>query len=75
MASTLLEGHKVSHLRDSLYYIPNYLSGDEADALWRHIYAAPKPKWTVLKNRRLQNWGGVLSEKGLCMYGEVQVCN
>ncbi|XP_074663235.1 putative RNA/DNA demethylase ALKBH6 [Tubulanus polymorphus] len=29
------------------------------------VYAAPKPKWTQLLNRRLQNWGGLPHPKGM----------
>ncbi|XP_020517586.1 alpha-ketoglutarate-dependent dioxygenase alkB homolog 6 isoform X6 [Amborella trichopoda] len=29
------------------------------------IYGVPASKWKSLKNRRLQNWGGVVHEKGL----------
>lgn len=27
------------------------------------VYSAPKPKWTTLKERRLQNWGKILEKK------------
>ena len=29
------------------------------------VYAAPRPKWTQLAHRRLQNWGGVPHLKGM----------
>jgi len=29
------------------------------------VSSAPKPKWCQLKNRRLQNWGGIPHAKGL----------
>ena len=57
----------VAGLPPSMYYIREFLSDDEAAELWRHVYEAPRPKWVVLKNRRLQNWGGALSERGLRM--------
>eukprot|EP00050_Salpingoeca_kvevrii_P006058 m.287181 g.287181 ORF g.287181 m.287181 type:complete len:240 (-) comp11726_c0_seq1:1236-1955(-) len=46
-------------------YIPDFITDEEAAALTQHVYAAPRPKWTVLRNRRLQNWGGAPSSRGL----------
>ncbi|TVU31108.1 hypothetical protein EJB05_22779, partial [Eragrostis curvula] len=49
----------------TLFYVPGFISQDEQSQLLHHIYQAPAPKWKSLKNRRLQNWGGVVHEKGL----------
>ncbi|KAI3917052.1 hypothetical protein MKX01_003501 [Papaver californicum] len=49
----------------TLYYIPNFISDSEQTQLLNHIYQSPISKWKSLKNRRLQNWGGVVHEKGL----------
>lgn len=62
---------------DDIFYIPNFISQDEERLLLEkvrqkaltsspniQIYTAPKPKWVQLKNRRLQNWGGILSKNG-----------
>ncbi|RWR75780.1 Oxoglutarate/iron-dependent dioxygenase [Cinnamomum micranthum f. kanehirae] len=49
----------------TLFYIPNFISESEESQLLHQIYHAPKSKWKALKNRRLQNWGGVVHEKGL----------
>ena len=47
------------------YYIPNFISVSQQQELIRNIYASPKPKWTTLSNRRLQNWGGYPHPKGM----------
>ncbi|KAL4561025.1 hypothetical protein LXL04_033185 [Taraxacum kok-saghyz] len=49
----------------TLYYIPDFISDSDQKLLLNHIYAAPVSKWKSLKNRRLQNWGGIVHEKGL----------
>ncbi|XP_039129573.1 alpha-ketoglutarate-dependent dioxygenase alkB homolog 6-like isoform X2 [Dioscorea cayenensis subsp. rotundata] len=49
----------------TLIYIPNFITDSEQSQLLRHIYEVPTSKWKNLKNRRLQNWGGVVHEKGL----------
>ncbi|XP_074320883.1 alkylated DNA repair protein ALKBH6 homolog [Silene latifolia] len=49
----------------TVIYIPDFISDAEETQLSNHIYQAPVSKWKTLKNRRLQNWGGVVHEKGL----------
>ncbi|KAM0894216.1 hypothetical protein ACQ4PT_024622 [Festuca glaucescens] len=49
----------------TVLYVPDFISQTEQSQLLHHIYQAPVPKWKTLKNRRLQNWGGVVHEKGL----------
>lgn len=49
----------------SLYYIPEFITPDEEASLLKHVYSAPKPKWSQLSNRRLQNWGGLPHPKGM----------
>ncbi|KAG6550699.1 hypothetical protein Mapa_007796 [Marchantia paleacea] len=50
---------------DTVFYIPGFLTCEEQDSLVRQVKSAPIAKWKSLKNRRLQNWGGVVHEKGL----------
>ncbi|XAR66499.1 tRNA (carboxymethyluridine(34)-5-O)-methyltransferase [Bertholletia excelsa] len=49
----------------TLFYIPDFITDTEQNELLNNIYRAPVSKWKTLKNRRLQNWGGVVHEKGL----------
>ncbi|KAI3461924.1 hypothetical protein Pfo_018587 [Paulownia fortunei] len=49
----------------TVFYIPEYVTAAEEEQLLNNIYQAPISKWKSLKNRRLQNWGGVVHEKGL----------
>lgn len=59
-----LNHFKVGHL-PTVFYIPNFISHDDETMLLDNIYKAPASKWKSLKNRRLQNWGGIVHEKGL----------
>ncbi|XP_013382587.1 alpha-ketoglutarate-dependent dioxygenase alkB homolog 6 [Lingula anatina] len=52
-------------LPPTIYYIPEFITEEEEKALWKSVYDAPKPKWTRLLNRRLQNWGGLPHPKGM----------
>ena len=45
------------------FYIPNFITEDEERFLTDAILSAPKPKWKVLQNRRLQEWGGQMLAK------------
>ncbi|PON37205.1 Alpha-ketoglutarate-dependent dioxygenase [Parasponia andersonii] len=56
--------YKVGSL-PTLMYIPEFIAQNEQTILMNHINGAPLSKWKSLKNRRLQNWGGVVHEKGL----------
>ncbi|KAJ0043109.1 hypothetical protein Pint_18820 [Pistacia integerrima] len=49
----------------TVMYVPGFISTTEETHLLNNIYGAPVSKWKSLKNRRLQNWGGVVHEKGL----------
>ncbi len=60
-----LKSYKIHEAPDTIYYIPNFINEFEEKQLIEQIYSVPKPKWTALSNRRLQNWGGILTEKGM----------
>jgi len=49
----------------TVYYVPEFITEEEERILQKNISDSPKPKWTQLKNRRLQNWGGIPSSKGM----------
>ena len=43
-----------------VYYIPDWITQDEEDAILERVYAVPddSESWVQLKHRRLQMWGG-----------------
>lgn len=49
----------------TVYYIPNFITPEEETHILKNVYSAPKPKWTCLCRRRLQDYGGVPHEKGM----------
>jgi len=61
----ILEDFKIQEAPETLYYIPNFISPEEESQLMTNVYSAPKPKWTQLSHRRLQNWGGLPHPKGM----------
>ncbi|KAJ9086613.1 Alpha-ketoglutarate-dependent dioxygenase alkB 6 [Entomophthora muscae] len=54
--------NKIMEVSDHVFYIPDYISQQDEKTYLDKVYQAPKPKWTVLKERRLQNWGGLPSQ-------------
>ncbi|CAH1802973.1 unnamed protein product, partial [Owenia fusiformis] len=61
----ILQEYRVHKVQPTVYYWPEFITEQEHDYLLQQVYAAPKPKWTQLSNRRLQNWGGLPHEKGM----------
>lgn len=60
-----LDNYRVISAPGTVFYIPNFITIEEEEYLLSNVYSAPKPKWTQLSNRRLQNWGGIPSAKGM----------
>ncbi|XP_042296471.1 alpha-ketoglutarate-dependent dioxygenase alkB homolog 6 isoform X2 [Sceloporus undulatus] len=60
-----LEAFCVEKSPPAAYYIPDFISEKEEAYLLQEVYGAPKPKWTQLSGRRLQNWGGLPHPKGM----------
>jgi alkylated DNA repair protein alkB family protein 6 len=60
-----LEEFRVAELPGTVYYIPDVVSASEESLLLDRISKTPKTKWTQLRNRRLQNWGGMPHPKGM----------
>eukprot|EP00795_Rhopilema_esculentum_P002741 gene2741-960_t len=55
----------VTQVSPKVFYIPDFVSEAEEKLLLEKVYDAPKPKWTQLSGRRLQNWGGLPHPKGM----------
>ncbi|KAL1274996.1 hypothetical protein QQF64_027810 [Cirrhinus molitorella] len=60
-----LEKYIVKEAPPTVYYVPNFITEAEEEYLLQQVYRAPKPKWTQLSGRRLQNWGGLPNLKGM----------
>ncbi|KAI2805175.1 hypothetical protein RDWZM_008536 [Blomia tropicalis] len=50
---------------NSIYYVPDFIDTEQEQFLISNVLNAPKPKWTFLGNRSLQNWGGFPHPKGM----------
>ncbi|RNA07706.1 alpha-ketoglutarate-dependent dioxygenase alkB -like protein [Brachionus plicatilis] len=61
----MLESFRLEECPRTCYYIPDFITKDEEENLIQNVNSVPKPKWTCLKNRRLQNWGGIPGAKGM----------
>ncbi|XP_031746391.1 alpha-ketoglutarate-dependent dioxygenase alkB homolog 6 isoform X1 [Xenopus tropicalis] len=57
--------HIIGKVPRAAYYVPEYISKAEEEYLLRQVYNAPKPKWTQLSGRKLQNWGGIPHVRGM----------
>lgn len=62
-----LEPFRVKQCPPVAYYVPDFITEAEEVHLLQQVYGAPKPKWTQLSGRRLQNWGGLPHPKGMVL--------
>ncbi|XP_033014514.1 alpha-ketoglutarate-dependent dioxygenase alkB homolog 6 [Lacerta agilis] len=62
-----LEPFRVTQSPPAAYYVPDFITEAEEAYLLQQVYDAPKPKWTQLSGRRLQNWGGLPHPKGMVL--------
>ncbi|XP_014272536.1 alpha-ketoglutarate-dependent dioxygenase alkB homolog 6 [Halyomorpha halys] len=60
-----LEKYQIRSAPPTIYYIPDFINEPEENWILDKVYTAPKPKWTQLLNRRLQNWGGLPIPNGM----------
>ncbi|KAG0368876.1 Alpha-ketoglutarate-dependent dioxygenase alkB 6 [Gamsiella multidivaricata] len=53
----MIASSKVVNAPASVYYLPDFITPAEEQALIDKVLSAPKPKWVYLKNRRFQEAG------------------
>eukprot|EP01134_Creolimax_fragrantissima_P005781 CFRG5781T1 len=63
MPSTVLKEHQILGAPPSLFCVQEYITQDQEAEFLEQINTTKK--WTTLRNRRLQNWGGLPSYKGM----------
>ncbi|XP_026763524.1 alpha-ketoglutarate-dependent dioxygenase alkB homolog 6 [Galleria mellonella] len=63
--SSDIKKYEVQNVASTAYYISEYITPNEESSILSNINSAPKPKWTQLSNRRLQNWGGIPHSNGM----------
>lgn len=56
---------KVEAAPETVYYIPNFITPEEETLILQNVNSVPKPKWTCLSKRRLQDYGGVPHKNGM----------
>ncbi|EKD20517.1 uncharacterized protein L3040_004194 [Drepanopeziza brunnea f. sp. 'multigermtubi'] len=57
-----LEDVRIKSLPATAFYISDFISGEEEQALLTKIETAPKPRWKHLSKRRLQTWPSDLTK-------------
>ncbi|KAI8846950.1 hypothetical protein BC829DRAFT_397505 [Chytridium lagenaria] len=57
LATSELDQYLLPNAPPHIYYIPDFITPAQESQLIQSVNSAPLPKWTVLRNRRLQNWG------------------
>lgn len=59
------EKFQVRDVPSTCYYIPDFINENEEKLLLHNILKTSTVRWTQLKNRRLINYGGVPTQKGM----------
>ena len=58
-----LQQRRLAAAPATAYYVPEFLTVEEEKLLLARVAASPRPRWTQLAGRRLQNWGGLPTAK------------
>ncbi|CAI0645440.1 unnamed protein product [Colletotrichum noveboracense] len=62
---TTLEDVRITKLPPSAFYVADFISEEEEQAILQKIADAPKPRWKQLTHRRLQTWPSDLVQNKL----------